>query len=55
MRTVVKVDIQTYQITYKGLALVGATMISEDLIYESESIAIRNWKYQNASQNTARQ
>ena len=28
---------------------------SESLIYESESIAIRNGKYQNMDQNTARQ
>ena len=27
---------------------------SEGLIYELESIAIRNWKYRNVGQNTAR-
>jgi len=26
----------------------------EDLIYKSESIAIRNWKYWNVGRNTAR-
>ena len=36
MRTIVKVDIQTYRIWYK----VGV------YIYESDSIAIRNGKYQ---------
>ena len=37
MRTIIKVDIQTCQILYK----VGV------YIYKPESIAIRNWKYQN--------
>jgi len=54
MRTVVKVDIRTYQITYKGLVPAGTAMISEALKYESESIAIRNWKYQNVGWNPAR-
>jgi len=35
MRTIIKVNIQTYQITYK----------SESLIYKSESIAIRRGDY----------
>ena len=45
MRTIVKVDIQTYQILYKV----------EVYIYESESIAIRNGKYRNMDQNTGQE
>ena len=45
MKTIIKVDIQTYLITYK----VGS------LIYESESIAIRTGTSEVWDRNTARQ